>query len=122
MINLLDKSVHEFDLSVRATNCLSYANIGTLGGVVEKSEKEILEIKGLGKNTHKELRAQLYSLSLEFRGQSEISNLAHKEIEWKKELDSVRNQLNKALASLEYIAWVIGDVLEGNSPFRLKKK
>lgn len=122
MNDLLDKSVYEFDLSARAANCLCNANIGTLGDLVEKSEKEMLKIKGLGVNTLKELRALLDSLSLGFRGHSEISDLVRKEIEWKRELDLIRNQRNKALAALEYLAWVIGDVLEGNSPFRLNEK
>lgn len=116
--DLLDRSVNEFDLSARAANCLYNANIGTLGDLVGKSEREMLKFKGLGVNTLKELRALLDSLSLGFWGQSEITDLVRKEIEWKQELDSIRNQRDKALAALEYLAWVIGDVLEGSSPFR----
>lgn len=119
--DLLDKSVNEFDLSARAANCLNNANIGTLGDLVEKSKKEMLKFKGLGINTLKELQALLDSLSLGFRGHSEIPDLVRKEIERKQELNLTRNQRDKALAALEYLAWVIGDVLEGNSPFRMKK-
>lgn len=44
----LKTRIESLDLSARTQNALSSANIRTLGGLVRKKEKDILEVEGLG--------------------------------------------------------------------------
>lgn len=44
----LKTRIESMDLSARTLNALSSANIRTLGGLVRKKEKDILEVEGLG--------------------------------------------------------------------------
>jgi len=63
---LLAKSLDDFDLSVRTSNCLKNAAIGTVGDLVSRSEREILEIKNFGKKSLEELQELLSRLGLSF--------------------------------------------------------
>ncbi len=63
---LLGRSLEEFDLSVRTANCLKNASIQTLGDLVARSEKDILEIKNFGKKSLEELQELLGRLGLSF--------------------------------------------------------
>jgi DNA-directed RNA polymerase subunit alpha len=47
---LLNMSVNEIELSVRAANCLNKANITTVGELVMKGENDMLRYRKLGKN------------------------------------------------------------------------
>lgn len=51
-----DTSLLEFDLSVRAVNCLNFAGWFTWKHLKEKSEREVLNQYGLGRKTYNELR------------------------------------------------------------------
>ena len=70
---LLDRSIDDFDLSVRSTNCLKNANIHTLRDLVSRSEKEMLETKGLGAKSLEELQALLERFGLSFGMQQPAS-------------------------------------------------
>jgi DNA-directed RNA polymerase subunit alpha len=63
---LFERSIDDFDLSVRSTNCLKNANIHTLRDLVSRSEKEMLETKGLGAKSLEELQALLERFGLSF--------------------------------------------------------
>ncbi len=63
---LLTKSLDDFDLSVRTSNCLKNASIGTVRDLVSRSEREILEIKNFGKKSLEELQELLGRLGLTF--------------------------------------------------------
>jgi DNA-directed RNA polymerase subunit alpha len=63
---ILAKSLDEFDLSVRTANCLKNASIATVGDLVSRSEKEVLEIKNFGKKSLEELQELLTRLGLSF--------------------------------------------------------
>jgi DNA-directed RNA polymerase subunit alpha len=63
---VLAKSLDEFDLSVRTANCLKNASIATVGDLVSRSEKEVLEIKNFGKKSLEELQELLTRLGLSF--------------------------------------------------------
>jgi DNA-directed RNA polymerase subunit alpha len=63
---VLAKSLDEFDLSVRTANCLKNASISTVGDLVARSEREILEIKNFGKKSLEELQELLGRLGLTF--------------------------------------------------------
>lgn len=47
---MLETSIDDLDLSVRAYNCLKRAGILTIRDLVEKSENEMMKIRNLGKN------------------------------------------------------------------------
>jgi DNA-directed RNA polymerase subunit alpha len=63
---LLAKNLDDFDLSVRTSNCLKNASISTVGDLVSKREREILEIKNFGKKSLEELQELLARLGLAF--------------------------------------------------------
>ena len=66
MRKLLNTSVNEIELSVRAANCLNNANITTLGHLAMKSESEMLKYRNFGKKSLTEIKEKLkeYELSL----------------------------------------------------------
>lgn len=61
---LLNMSVNEIELSVRAANCLNNANITTVGELCMKSEPEMLKYRNFGKKSLNEIKAKLEQLGL----------------------------------------------------------
>ncbi len=61
---LLNMSVNEIELSVRAANCLNNANITTVGELAGKSEQEMLKYRNFGKKSLNEIKAKLEQLGL----------------------------------------------------------
>ena len=61
---LLNMSVNEIELSVRAANCLNNANIPTVGQLAMKSEQEMLKYRNFGKKSLNEIKDKLSSLAL----------------------------------------------------------
>jgi len=61
---LLNMSVNEIELSVRAANCLNNANITTVGELAMKSEQEMLKYRNFGKKSLTEIREKLEQLGL----------------------------------------------------------
>ena len=61
---LLNMSVNEIELSVRAANCLNNANITTVGQLALKSEQEMLKYRNFGKKSLNEIKDKLTSLNL----------------------------------------------------------
>jgi len=61
---LLNMSVNEIELSVRAANCLNNANITTVGEVALKSEQEMLKYRNFGKKSLNEIKQKLEHLGL----------------------------------------------------------
>ncbi|MHC4138349.1 MAG: DNA-directed RNA polymerase subunit alpha [Planctomycetota bacterium] len=72
-------SVAELDLSVRASNCLEYANIKTVNELVTKEEDELLELKNFGKTTLVEIKKKLNQLGLSFKNPGDV-NRAEREV------------------------------------------
>ena len=64
MKKLLNMSVNEIELSVRAANCLNNANITTVGQLAMKSEQEMLKYRNFGKKSLNEIKDKLSSLGL----------------------------------------------------------
>ncbi len=56
---LLNMSVNEIELSVRAANCLNNANITTVGELAMKSEQEMLKYRNFGKKSLNEIKSKL---------------------------------------------------------------
>jgi DNA-directed RNA polymerase subunit alpha len=64
MRKLLNMSVNEIELSVRAANCLNNANITTVGQLAMKSEQEMLKYRNFGKKSLNEIKDKLTGLGL----------------------------------------------------------
>jgi DNA-directed RNA polymerase subunit alpha len=64
MKKLLNMSVNEIELSVRAANCLNNANITTVGQLAMKTESEMLKYRNFGKKSLNEIKDKLSSLGL----------------------------------------------------------
>ncbi len=61
---LLNMSVNEIELSVRAANCLNNANITSVGQLAMKSEQEMLKYRNFGKKSLNEIKEKLATLGL----------------------------------------------------------
>jgi DNA-directed RNA polymerase subunit alpha len=61
---LLNMSVNEIELSVRAANCLNNANITTVGELAMKTEQEMLKYRNFGKKSLNEIKDKLEALGL----------------------------------------------------------
>ncbi len=61
---ILDISISDFELSVRARNCLKKMNIHTLGDLVRTPEAELLSYKNFGETSLKEIKAMLTAKGL----------------------------------------------------------
>ena len=64
MKKLLNMSVNEIELSVRAANCLNNANITTVGQLAMKTEQEMLKYRNFGKKSLNEIKEKLQALGL----------------------------------------------------------
>ncbi|HON08618.1 MAG TPA: DNA-directed RNA polymerase subunit alpha [Verrucomicrobiota bacterium] len=64
MRKLLNMSVNEIELSVRAANCLNNANITTVGQLAMKTEQEMLKYRNFGKKSLTEIKEKLSGLGL----------------------------------------------------------
>ena len=64
VIEHLNKSVDELELSVRSYNCLKNANIRTIGELVTRSEAEMLKTKNFGRKSLNEIKEILTGMGL----------------------------------------------------------
>ena len=64
MRKILNMSVNEIELSVRAANCLNNANITTVGQLAMKTESEMLKYRNFGKKSLNEIKEKLAGLGL----------------------------------------------------------
>jgi DNA-directed RNA polymerase subunit alpha len=61
---MLDMSINEIELSVRSANCISSANIKTIGDLVQKTEAEMLKYRNFGKKSLNEIKEILGTMGL----------------------------------------------------------
>ena len=61
---VLNMSVNEIELSVRAANCLNNANITTVGELALKTEADMLKYRNFGKKSLNEIKDKLLELGL----------------------------------------------------------
>lgn len=61
---LLNMSVNEIELSVRAANCLNNAEISTVGELAQKTEADMLKYRNFGKKSLTEIKDKLKELGL----------------------------------------------------------
>lgn len=64
---LLETSIDDLELSVRAYNCLKRAAINNVQDLVNKSEDEMMKIRNLGKKSLKEVIDKIKEMGLTFR-------------------------------------------------------
>ena len=69
-VKILETSIDDLDFSVRAYNCLKRANILTLKDLVDKSEKEMMKIRNVGKKSLKEVMDKVKDMGLNFRDEN----------------------------------------------------
>jgi DNA-directed RNA polymerase subunit alpha len=62
--SLLDKSVNELELSVRAANCLKNSDIKKIDDLVRRTEDELLQTKNFGKKSLDEIKEALANIGL----------------------------------------------------------
>ncbi|KAA0258446.1 DNA-directed RNA polymerase subunit alpha [Deferribacter autotrophicus] len=81
ILELLDKSIEELELSVRAYNCLKNANIKTLADLCEKTDAELLKTKNFGRRSLEEIKKVLAELGLSLGMDLEAVGYVKKEVE-----------------------------------------
>jgi DNA-directed RNA polymerase subunit alpha len=64
LLSKLALKINEIELSVRSTNCLSGANIETIGELVIMPESEMLKFRNFGKKSLNEIKAKLEEMGL----------------------------------------------------------
>lgn len=64
---VLDMSIEELELSVRASNGLKRANINSVGDLIEKTREEMSKIRNLGQKSLEEIERKLKELDLAFK-------------------------------------------------------
>ncbi|MFG0331513.1 MAG: DNA-directed RNA polymerase subunit alpha C-terminal domain-containing protein [Phycisphaerales bacterium] len=78
---LLDTPVTDFELSVRARNCLKKMNIRTLGDLLRTTEAELLGYKNFGETSLQEIKEMLSSKGLRLgQGLDEQHDMVRREV------------------------------------------
>jgi len=75
ILQLMDISVDEMDLSVRSSNCLRGINVGTLGELVDLSEQELLKARNFGAKSMTEIKDKVKEYGLRLGMRDEIAGL-----------------------------------------------
>jgi DNA-directed RNA polymerase subunit alpha len=68
---VLEMSIEELELSVRASNGLKRASIHTVGDLIEKTREEMSKIRNLGQKSLEEIDKKLKELDLNFKKSDE---------------------------------------------------
>ncbi len=64
---VLEMTIEELDLSVRAFNCLKRAGINTVEDLTNRSEEDMIKVRNLGKKSLEEVIQKLQSLGFELK-------------------------------------------------------
>lgn len=65
LAHILNMSVNEIELSVRAANCLNNANITRVGDLARKTEADLLKYRNFGRKSLNEIKNKVQELGLE---------------------------------------------------------
>ena len=68
---VLEMTIEELDLSVRAYNCLKRAGINTVAELVQRNQEEMMKVRNLGKKSLEEVEQKLAALGLALRANDE---------------------------------------------------
>ena len=64
---VLEMTIEELDLSVRAFNCLKRAGINTVAELVQRNQEDMMKVRNLGKKSLEEVEQKLQALGLGLR-------------------------------------------------------
>ena len=64
---VLEMTIEELDLSVRAYNCLKRAGINTVAELVQRNQEDMMKVRNLGKKSLEEVELKLTALGLNLR-------------------------------------------------------
>ena len=64
LADLLNTTIRDLELSVRANNCLESIRIGTVGELVRMTEAELLKVRSFGKTSLREIKRKIIDLGL----------------------------------------------------------
>ena len=64
---VLEMTIEELDLSVRAFNCLKRAGINTVAELCNHSVEDMMKVRNLGKKSLEEVQEKLKALGLELK-------------------------------------------------------
>ena len=68
---VLEMTIEELDLSVRAYNCLKRAGINTVSELVQRNQEDMMKVRNLGRKSLEEVEQKLELLSLSLRPSDE---------------------------------------------------
>lgn len=68
---VLEMTIEELDMSVRSFNCLKRAGIDTVEDLTNRTEKEMIKVRNLGKKSLEEVIFKLHSLGLDLKKEEE---------------------------------------------------
>lgn len=68
---VLEMTIEELDLSVRAFNCLKRASINTVGELVQRNQEDMMKVRNLGKKSLEEVEQKLQGLGLSLKSSEE---------------------------------------------------
>ena len=68
---VLDMTIEELDLSVRAYNCLKRAGINTVAELVQRNQEDMMKVRNLGRKSLEEVEQKLEALNLSLRPSDE---------------------------------------------------
>ena len=68
---VLEMTIEELDLSVRAFNCLKRAGINTVSELVQRNQEDMMKIRNLGKKSLEEVEQKLIALGLSLKTSEE---------------------------------------------------
>ena len=68
---VLEMTIEELDLSVRAYNCLKRAGINTVSELVQRNQEDMMKVRNLGRKSLEEVEQKLEALNLALRPSDE---------------------------------------------------
>ena len=68
---VLEMTIEELDLSVRAYNCLKRAGINTVAELVQRNQEDMMKVRNLGRKSLEEVEQKLEALNLSLRPSDE---------------------------------------------------
>jgi DNA-directed RNA polymerase subunit alpha len=68
---VLEMTIEELDLSVRAFNCLKRAGINTVAELVQRNQEDMMKVRNLGKKSLEEVEQKLIALGLSLKSTEE---------------------------------------------------
>ena len=68
---VLEMTIEELDLSVRAFNCLKRAGINTVAELVQRNQEDMMKVRNLGKKSLEEVEQKLAALGMSLRTSEE---------------------------------------------------